>query len=227
MLSSVRMCEKASMDEIDSYIANFITLDNSSLTAVSEQERVRVNVRPSIGPEVGQFLGLLIRLIQAKRVLEFGTSLGYSAIWLGEALRTTGGRLISIEREEELYRQAQKNLAAAGLSDVVELVLGDARTVVETLEGPFDLIFQDSDKRLYPVLLEKCIELTRDYGCIELTRDYGLIVADDALFKPLGRPDPVSEPIHLYNQKVFSDERLYSTLLPVGDGVILSVKLKN
>jgi predicted O-methyltransferase YrrM len=218
MLSSVRMCEKASMDEIDSYIANFITLDNSSLTAVSEQERVRVNVRPSIGPEVGQFLGLLIRLIQAKRVLEFGTSLGYSAIWLGEALRTTGGRLISIEREEELYRQAQKNLAAAGLSDVVELVLGDARTVVETLEGPFDLIFQDSDKRLYPVLLEKCIELTRDYG---------LIVADDALFKPLGRPDPVSEPIHLYNQKVFSDERLYSTLLPVGDGVILSVKLKN
>jgi predicted O-methyltransferase YrrM len=206
------------MDEIDSYIAYFITLDNSSLTAVSEQERVRVNVRPSIGPEVGQFLGLLIRLIQAKRVLEFGTSLGYSAIWLGEALRTTGGRLISIEREEELYRQAQKNLAAAGLSDVVELVLGDARTVVETLEGPFDLIFQDSDKRLYPVLLEKCIELTRDYG---------LIVADDALFKPLGRPDPVSEPIHLYNQKVFSDERLYSTLLPVGDGVILSVKLKN
>jgi caffeoyl-CoA O-methyltransferase len=203
------------MDEIDSYIANFIALDNSTLTSVSEQERIRVNVRPSIGPEVGQFLGLLIRLIQAKRVLEFGTSLGYSAIWLGEALRSTGGRLISIEREEELYRQAQKNLAAAGLSEVVELVLGDARTVVETLEGPFDLIFQDSDKRLYPVLLEKCIELTRDYG---------LIVADDALFKPMGRPDPLSEPIHLHNQKVFSDDRLYSTLLPVGDGVTLSVK---
>jgi predicted O-methyltransferase YrrM len=206
------------MDEIASYIANFIALDNSTLTSVSEQERIGVNVRPSIGPEVGQFLGLLIRLIQAKRVLEFGTSLGYSAVWLGEALRTTSGRLISIEREEELYRQAQKNLAAAGLSDVVELVLGDARTVVETLEGPFDLIFQDSDKRLYPVLLEKCIELTRDYG---------LIVADDALFKPLGRPDLVSAPIHGYNQKVFSDERLYSTILPVGDGVTLSVKLKN
>ena len=96
------------MDEIASYIANFIALDNSTLTSVSEQERIGVNVRPSIGPEVGQFLGLLIRLIQAKRVLEFGTSLGYSAVWLGEALRTTSGRLISIEREEELYRQAQK-----------------------------------------------------------------------------------------------------------------------
>ena len=102
--------------------------------------------------------------------------------------------------------------------DVVELVLGDARHVVETLEGPFDLIFQDSDKSLYPILLERCIELTRDYG---------LIVADDALFKPLGRPDPFSDPIHVYNQKAFSDERLYSTLLPVGDGVTVSVKLKS
>lgn len=206
------------MDEIASYIANFIALDNSTLASVSEQERIRVNVRPSIGPEVGQFLGLLIRLIQAKRVLEFGTSLGYSAIWLGEALRTTGGRLLSVEREEELYRQAQKNLVAAGLSDVVELVLGDVQDVIETLEGPFDLIFQDSDKRLYPVLLEKCIELTRDYG---------LIVADDALFKPLGRPGPVSAPIHGYNQRVFSDERLYSTILPVGDGLTISLKLKS
>jgi predicted O-methyltransferase YrrM len=206
------------MDRIESYIANFMTLDNSTLASVTEQERTRANVRPSIGPEVGQFLGLLVRLVQAKRVLEFGTSLGYSAIWLGEALRNTGGRLISIEREEELYRQAQKNLAEAGLSEVVDLVLGDARTVVESLQGPFDLIFQDSDKRLYPVLLEKCIELTRDHG---------LIVVDDALFKPLGRPDSVSAPIHSYNQKAFSDERLYSTILPVGDGLTISVKLKD
>jgi predicted O-methyltransferase YrrM len=63
--------------------------------------------------------------------------------------------------------------------------------------------------------------------CIELTRDCGLIVADDALFKPMGRSDPLSEPIHLYNQKAFSDERLYSALLPVGDGVTLSVKVKS
>jgi predicted O-methyltransferase YrrM len=205
------------MDHIESYIANFVALDNSALISVSEQERARADVRPSIGPEVGQLLGLLVRLIQAKRVLEFGTSLGYSAIWLGEALRHTGGRLISVECEEEFYLQAQKNLAAAGLSDVVDLVLGDAQAVVETLEGPFDLIFQDSDKRLYPVLLEKCIELTRDHG---------LIVADDALFEPLGRPDPVSAPIHSYNQRAFSDERLCSTILPVGDGLTISVKLK-
>jgi predicted O-methyltransferase YrrM len=212
------MCVKANniVDDLTSYITNFISLDNGTLISVSEQERITSNVRPSIGPEVGKFLGLLIRLIQAKRVLEFGTSLGYSTIWLGEALRITRGRLISVEREEQLFRQAQKNVAAAGLSDVVELVLGDAQAVVETLEGPYDLIFQDSGKSLYPALLEKCIELTRDYG---------LIVADDALFRPLGRPDQLSDPIHLYNQKVFADDRLYSTILPIGDGVTLSVKM--
>jgi len=206
------------MDDIPLYLAGFLSLDNATLASVLKQERLSSNLRPSIGPEVGRFVALLVRLIRAQRVLEFGTSLGYSAIWLGEALRTTGGSLISIEREEQLFRQAQKNVAAAGLSDVVELVLGDAGDVIETLEGPFDVIFQDSDKSMYPLLLEKCIELTRDYG---------LIVADDALFKPLGRPDHVSAPIDLYNQRAFSDGRLYSTILPLGDGLTLSVKLKN
>jgi predicted O-methyltransferase YrrM len=206
------------MEEIVSYIAHFSSLDNDQLTSVSEQERISNNVRPSIGPEVGKLLSLLIRLIQAKRALELGTSLGYSAIWLGEALQATGGRLVSVEHDAELHHQAQKNVAAAGLSGVVELVLGDARDVVETLEGPFDLIFQDSDKSLYPVLLEKCIKLTRVHG---------VIVADDALFIPMGAPDQFSAPIHLYNQRVFSDERLYSAILPVGDGVTVSVKLRN
>jgi predicted O-methyltransferase YrrM len=203
-------------NEIASYITDFTSLDNSTLILVSEQEKTSTDVRPGIGPEVGKFVGLLIRLIQAKRVLELGTSLGYSAIWLGEALRTTGGRLITVEHDADLHRAAQKNVAAAGLSDVVELVLGDARRVIETVEGPFDLILQDCDKSLYPLLLEKCIELTREYG---------VVVADDTLFKPMGRPDRFSDPIHLYNQKVFSDARLYSTILPIGDGVTLSVKL--
>jgi predicted O-methyltransferase YrrM len=204
-------------DKVVSYIEGFISPGHSALAEVSEQEKLRSDVRPNIGPGVGRWLALLIRLIQAKRVLELGTSLGYSAIWLGEALRATGGRLISIEREEGLFKQAQKNVAAAGLSNIVELVLGDAQKVIEILEGPFDLIFQDSDKSLYPVLLERCIELTRDHG---------LIVADDALFEPLGRPDQVSGPIHVYNQKVFSDDRLYSTILSIGDGVTVSVKLR-
>ena len=205
------------MDKITSYISSFLTLDNDHLTPVAGQEESMPDVRPSVGPEVGKFLGLLVRLIRAGRVLELGTSLGYSAIWLGEALRETGGRLISVEINQELFHHAQKNVLAAGLSDVVDLVLGDARSVVARLTGPFDLVFQDSDKGLYPDLLDRCIELTRLHG---------LIVADDALFKALGRPDRLSDPVHRYNQLVFSYPRLYSTILPVGDGVTISVKIQ-
>lgn len=206
------------MNRIASYIASFISLDNSLLESVSEQERNIADARPSVGAEVGKFIGLLVRLIQAKRVLELGTGLGYSTIWLGEALRTTGGKLISVENDAKMHSQAQGNVAAVGLSSIVELVLGDAPSVVETLKGPFDLILQDSGKSLYPVLLERCIELTRDYG---------VIVADDALFKPLGVSDGLSDPIHSYNQMVFSDQRLYSTILPVGDGLTVSIKLES
>jgi predicted O-methyltransferase YrrM len=206
------------MDQTTSYIASFLALDNDYLTLVAAQEDILPDVRPSIGPQAGRFLGLLVRLVRAERVLELGTSLGYSAIWLGEALRETGGRLISVEVDAELFRRARQNVLAAGLSDVVELVLGDAPCVVEALEGPFDLILQDSDKALYPHLLERCIDLTRLYG---------VIVADDALFQPLGRPDRLSAPIDQYNHKVFSDPRLYSSILPIGDGLTLSVKVES
>lgn len=205
-------------DKESSYIANFITLDNMILHKISEEETSREDAPPSIGQEVGKFLGLLIRLMRAQRVLELGTSLGYSTIWLAEALRSTGGMLISVECNEILFKETQQNVSAAGLANIVELILGDARLVIEQIAGPFDLILQDSDKTLYPVLLEKCIALIRTYG---------ILVADDALFKPRGVRARLSKPIDEYNRRVFSDGRFYSTILPIGDGITLSVKLKD
>jgi len=204
------------MENISEYIAHFLTPDNPQLEAIDRQAQARSDLQPSIGMEVGKLLGLLVRLTQAQRVLEFGTSLGYSTIWLAEALRETGGQLISIEYNEDLYQATRANLDAAGLTDWVELILGDAALVIDRLEGPFDLILQDADKALYPKLLEKCIRLTRLYG---------MIVADDALFQPMGVPERLSTPVHTYNQRVFSDPRLYSTILPIGDGVTVSIKV--
>jgi predicted O-methyltransferase YrrM len=204
------------MDPVGDYIAGFLSLDHPHLAVVAEQEEAS-DVPPSIGPEVGKLLGLLVRMIRAQRVLELGTALGYSTIWLAEAARATGGRLISVENDANLFEETEKNLAAAGLSGVVDLIFGDAQTVIHSLDGPFDLILQDSAKTLYPVLLERCIQITRPFG---------LIVADDGLFLPEGRPERLAQPIHRYNQKAFSDDRLYSTLLPIGDGLTLSVKVK-
>jgi len=206
------------MNETINYITSFLSLDNAQLETLAHEEMNRNDIQPSIGLEVGKLLGLLIRMTRAQRVLELGTCLGYSTIWLAQALQTTGGKLISVEYKESLCQETRRNIAIAGLADVVELIEGDARVIVEQLDGPFDMIVQDSDKSLYPLLLERCIALTRKFG---------IIVADDALFKPRGIPASFSEPIHHYNQLVFADARLYSTILPMGDGVTISVKLSD
>lgn len=204
------------MDKITEYIESFITPDNRQLICIDEEGEKRDDINPFIGPQVGRLLGLLIRLINAKRVLEFGTCIGYSTVWIAQALKENDGKLISVEYNENLYEAAKRNVESAGLSDVVELILGDAGEVIKRMEGPFDIILQDSDKSLYPLMLEECIKLTRKNG---------LIIADDALFKPMGIMEKFSTPVHRYVEKVFMDSRLYSTILPIGDGVIISSKL--
>jgi len=206
------------VDDTANYIAGFLALDNTQLEAVAREELQRDDIQPSIGLEVGKLLALLIRLMRARRVLEMGTCLGYSTIWLAQALQTTGGKLVSIERKDNLFEDTRKNIALAGLTDIVELIKGDARVIIEQVQGPFDMIVQDSDKNLYSPLLEPSIALTRQYG---------IIVADDALFKPRGIAAAFSEPMHDYNRRVFADPRLYSTILPIGDGVTISVKLRD
>ena len=172
-------------------------------------------MRPNIGAQAGHFLTWLIQLTQAKHVLEFGSCLGYSAIFLAEALRHTNGHLISIENNPILFAETQKNIATAGVSDIVDLKLGDAAELIKTLNGPFDLILQDADKSMYPTMLNDCIEKLRPLG---------ILIADDTLFPPMGYPEKLSKPIHEYNQKTLSDPRLISTLLPIGDGLTISLK---
>lgn len=206
------------MDKITEYIDNFITLDNNQLNEILKQDDARNDIQPCVGLEVGKLLGLLIRSINAKRVLEFGTCLGYSTVWMAQALRETGGKLISVEYRKDLYEAAKRNIELAGLSDIVDLILGDASKVINMVDGPFDIILQDSDKSLYSAMLDKCIDLTRKNG---------LIIADDVLFKPMGIAEKFSEPVHEYVKKVFEDNRLYSTILPIGDGIAISTKLNN
>ena len=200
------------------YMESLIPAGNEQLVKIIQEQDMRDDTNPNIGLQVGRFLSLLIRMMQAKRVLEFGTCLGYSTVWLAEALRITGGKLISIEQKKEFLEITRKNIAEAGLSKFVELIWGDANIVIDQIEGPFDLILQDSNKKLYPLMLDRCVNLTIKNG---------LIIVDDALFKPMGIEERLSEPIHRYNEQIFSDERLFSTLLPIGDGLAISVKLKD
>jgi predicted O-methyltransferase YrrM len=201
---------------IADYISAFITPnDLPVLDAIAAEQDARNDTRPNVGLEVGCLLGLLVRITGAQRVLEFGTCLGYSAVWLADALRETGGHLTSVELDHNLVMSARAYIQQAGLTDRAEVIEGDAAKFAKDLEGPYDLILQDSAKFLYAEMLEDCIRLLRPGGVLAI---------DDALFKAMGIQEKFSAPVHRANELAFADPRLQCTLLPIGDGLLLCVK---
>lgn len=179
---------------------------------------------PLVSPETGALLHVLARTSGGRRILEIGTAIGYSAIWLGSAL-ADDGVMISMELDLGRAARARENLAAAGLAAKVSVMVGDARQFVHKVAGPFDLIFQDSDKQLYEPLLDRLVELLRPGG---------LLVTDNVLWSGEVVPGFVAEPkkkaidtaaIAAYNRRLAADQRLFTSVLQVGDGVSLSVKL--
>jgi predicted O-methyltransferase YrrM len=111
-----------------------------------ERETDRARKMLNLEPETAQLLSILVRLSGARRILEIGTSNGYSTIWLASAVAETGGRVISIDRSVEKQSIARENLRRAALLDRVDLRLGDANTIVGELTGLFDFVFFDADR---------------------------------------------------------------------------------
>lgn len=95
--------------------------------------------------EDGRFLNLLVKMTGAKRALELGTANGYSGIWIGLALESTGGKLTTVEISPEKAKEARANFEKVKLADRITVVEGDAHKVARELEGPFDFIFIDAD----------------------------------------------------------------------------------
>ena len=124
-----------------------------------------------------ELIHILVRCSRRKRILEIGTSNGYSAIWFADALRGIRGsqRLITIERDREKVEQARVNIASAGLSDQIEILEGSATELVKTLPGPFDCVFFDADRISAPEQLRLLLP--------KLEND-ALLLADNILSHP-------------------------------------------
>jgi predicted O-methyltransferase YrrM len=118
----------------------------------------------SVSEEDGRFLRVLAETTGAKRALEIGGANGYSAIWIGLALRETGGHLTTIEYDPARAKAAAANIASAGLSDVVTVVPGDAFTAIPKLAGEFDFVFLDAWKRDYKRFYELVLPRLRGRG---------------------------------------------------------------
>jgi predicted O-methyltransferase YrrM len=203
-------------DHSENYINQWLGYPLPILSDLDTENQKRRDIQPNIGKQNGALLDFLILLTQAKNVLEFGTCLGYSTIYLANALQKTGGHLTAIEFNERLFLETQVNLKKAKLSDIVTLIHADAAETIHTLEGPYDLILQDSNKALYVPMLEDCLKRLRPGG---------ILAADDTLFPVMNVPADMKTQMHAYNQAVFSHSNLRSTILLLGDGITLSLKL--
>ncbi len=133
-----------------------------TLDDIRQQQGRMMNV-PTLD---GRLLRLLAETTGAKHVVEIGTSNGISGIWLGLALQKTGGKLTTFEIDAGRAALARKNFAAAGVSDVVTIVEGDAHEKVAELKGPIDMVFLDADKQGYVDYLQKLLPLVRPGGLI-------------------------------------------------------------
>jgi len=123
-------------------------------TALLEEIKAADQGQLAISEEDGRFLRVLVATRGTKRALEIGGASGYSGIWIGQGLRQTGGRLVTIEYDQVRAQEAAANIQRAGLSDIVQVIHGDAFVEIPKLQGTFDMIFLDAWKQDYKRFFE-------------------------------------------------------------------------
>lgn len=204
------------------YLASLSRLPHPQLDVVAREGRAEG--LPIVYPETGALLHALARLVAARRVLEIGTAIGYSTLWLATAL-PGDGLLISLERDGGRAARAREHARLAGQEAKVHVMVGDASRFLHKVAGPFDLIFQDGDKPGYLAMLDRLETLLRPGG---------VLVTDNVLWSgavvpgvepPADRDTESTAAIAAYNARLSDDPRFHSIWLPVGDGVAISIKV--
>jgi len=211
-------------EELAEYIRRVTLREPEVLRRLREESEGRRPGNMQIGPEQGQFLHLLARILGARKTLEVGVLMGYSSTWVALAL-PPGGRVVACDCNAEYVARARRTWREAGVEDKIELRLGRAletldALLAEGLAGTFDLAFIDADKGNYANYYERSLELLRSGG---------LIAVDNVLWH--GRlPNPNdhtvdTEIMRAFNRKLHADERVALSLVTMGDGLALASKL--
>lgn len=164
----------------------------------------------------GRVLSMLSHMVRPERILEIGTYTGYSALCMAEGL-APGGKLITLDKNEELEELVRRYIAEAGLEQTIDFKLGDAIELIPQTEGPFDLVFIDADKTNY----HNYFQLVLEKVC-----PGGFIIADNVLWsgKVLEtnlKADEDTEAIREFNRLVRADDRVEKVLLPIRDGLMI------
>jgi predicted O-methyltransferase YrrM len=182
-----------------------------------EDEAARRQI-PIVGPAVGRLFYLLASLTRAKRIFEMGSAIGYSTIWWARAVGE-GGRVIYTDGDPRNADEARRNFDKAGVTERVEVRVGDALEILsEEKPASFDVIFNDVDKEDYPKVFRLAVPRLKKGG---------LFVSDNVLWSGrVAQPNPEAstQAILEFNKLLYGSRELFTTILPLRDGVAVCVK---
>ena len=190
---------------------------------IAEMEQfAKENDVPISQPESIRFVEVIHKIANAKKILELGTAIGYSAIRMTQAC---GAEVVTVELSEEMAKEAEKNFSRAGVGEKVTLIKGDARQVLKDMEGEevFDVIFVDAAKGQYMEFFEHCERLLKKGG---------VLISDNVLYKGMTATDElvvrrkitIVRRLRKYLEMLKQNKGFSTALLPIGDGVALSFK---
>lgn len=210
-------------DSIYQYLCSVSLREPAVLAELREVTRTLPRASMQLSPEEGQFIGLLIRMIGARKCLEVGVFTGYSSTCIASAMPPEG-RLIACDVNDEWTAIARRFWDKAGVANRIDLRLGPGIDILDALlagghAGTFDFAFIDADKGNYLNYYERALKLVRSGG---------LVAIDNTLWygKPAdpGNHDPDTEAIREVNRRVHADMRVTMSLVPIGDGLTLALK---
>ncbi|KRQ86863.1 putative O-methyltransferase [Caloramator mitchellensis] len=206
-------------DYIEEYIRELIP-GNTGLIKELE-EYAAANDVPIVHKEVVKLMSILIKSHDINNILEVGAAIGYSSIVMANA---GASRIITIERDDEMYNKAIENIRNANLTDKINVIKGDALEELKKLEGKYDMIFLDAAKGHYIHFLPECLRLLKQGG---------LLISDNVLFRGMiatndlvkRRKITIVKRLRKYLTTISNMPELETVVLPIGDGLAISLKV--
>lgn len=210
-------------DEVFAYIASLFAPEDSALSS-ARMGIAQARQGMQLGPVESKMLQLFIQMAGVKSIVEVGTCLGVSAVWMAEAL-PADGVLYTLERDAALAEKAKTTLANAKLAAKTHVLVGDAREQLETLNanGPFDMVFIDADKAGYPAYLDWAEKHVRKGGLIvgDNTLLFGAVHLDEC---PEGTSKKSWEAMRQFNARLADPLKYNSILIPTPEGMTVAIK---
>ena len=205
-------------DTLEQYIEQHSDAEPTLLQALSRETHLKI-IQPRMitGHFQGRFLSLLSKIVAPKKILEIGTYTGYSALCLAEGL-SKDGTLHTIEVNPELAAIHKKYFDKSNYTTQIKTYIGDALDIIPTLEGPFDLVFIDAEKKQYDAYFEAVIKKSKP-GTVILSDN---VLWTGKVVEPLNPKDKTTQVLLDYNKKLAEDPRVQTSLLPIRDGLTMS-----